>query len=223
MLFEKNADEPIPPASIAKLMTLHLAWQAIEAGSLSRDRRVTVSPRAAFSALPPGSSGVRLRAGDRVSVRDLLRGTGIASGNDAAIALAEALAGSERAFVRRMNSEARRLGLARTVFADASGLSDDSRTTAREVAVLCRLYVAAHPQALLEVHGQPAFVYRPERDGGQADPRRLGSTNLLIGRIDGVDGLKTGYIESSGFNFAATAAREGTRVIAVVLGCPAAT
>ncbi len=226
VLFEKNADEPMPPASIAKLMTLHLAWQALEAGTLSRDTRVTVGPRAAFVALPPGSSGIRLKAGDRVTVRDLLRGTGIASGNDAAIALAEALAGSERAFVWRMNEEALRLGLAATVFTDSSGLDDGSRTTARDVAALCRHYLSTHPAALEEVHRDPAFRYRAERAGGAPeDEIRRSTTNLLIGRLEGVDGLKTGYVENSGvdyFNFAATASREGTRVVAVVLGCPAA-
>jgi D-alanyl-D-alanine carboxypeptidase (penicillin-binding protein 5/6) len=222
VLYEKNADEPIPPASITKLMTLHLVYQALEAGRLSRGHRVTVSPQAAFSALPPGSSGIRLRAGDRVSLQDLLRGAGIASGNDAAIALAEALAGSERAFVRWMNEEAKRLGLERTVFADCSGLSEESRTTAREVASFCRYYLSAHPQSLEEVHRQPAFQYQAEMAaGGMGALIRRGSTNLLIGRLEGVDGLKTGYIERSGFNFAATAAREGTRYIAVVLGCPA--
>lgn len=132
LLYEKNADASIPPASMTKLMSLHLAYEAIASGELSKEQLIPISPEASFQACPPRSSLIFLEAGHRVTLLDLIIALALPSGNDAGVALARAVAGSMSAFVEKMNSEARRLGLTKTRFVDYFGYSAENLTTPRE-------------------------------------------------------------------------------------------
>lgn len=212
ILYEKNADEPHPPASLAKIMTLFLVLDAVDAGRVSLDEPVVTSRHAASM----GGSQVYLAEGERQSVEKLIEAVAIASGNDAAVALAEHLYGTEAAFVAQMNRRAEELGLKGTYFADATGLpvpegQRPAVITARDVAVLSRALILEHPQILewtsirtKEFRAQPRFV--------------LYNTNRLLGRYPGLDGLKTGHTSEAGYHLAATAEQNGVRLIAVVLG-----
>lgn len=205
VLFEQNADAPIPPASITKVLTLYLTFEAIQGGRASVRDIVTVSKNAANA--PPSRMG--LRTGERVSVGELIKGTGIVSGNDAAIALAEYVAGSERNFIALMNIKARQLGMLHSHFVNPNGLPDDAQlTTARDVARLSIAYLRRFPEAL-DIHSLKTYTYHNVT-------RR--NANKLLSRCPGVDGLKTGFVNASRYNITATAARQGKRLIAVVLG-----
>jgi D-alanyl-D-alanine carboxypeptidase (penicillin-binding protein 5/6) len=167
-----------------------------------------------------------LAAGQRVSLRELLLGLAIPSGNDAAVAVALRLAPSAEAFAALMNREARRLGLVNTYFVEPSGISEYNVTTALEFARFCRVYLSLHPETLAELHSVPEFAYPKPENVGEAYRDRPGTIvqynhNRLLGKVEGVDGLKTGYIDEAGYNIALTAERKGTRFIAVLLGAPA--
>lgn len=223
-LYAKNADEAIPPASLAKLMSLHLAYRAIEEKRFSRESPMRISEQASWYNQPPRSSLMLLEEGQRVSLQEVMLGLAIPSGNDAAIALAENIGGSVDLFVKRMNAEAARLGMSRTFFADPAGVSKRNRTTALDFARFCRLYIQKHPYALDELHTAAGMAY-PQRENwtesGIRWTRMHENHNIIINSYDGADGLKTGYIDESGYNLAATAERGGTRLIAVVLGVEA--
>ncbi|MDQ7794691.1 MAG: D-alanyl-D-alanine carboxypeptidase family protein [bacterium] len=211
----QDPDESRPPASLAKLMTLRLAWQALTRGEIEPGELVIVSENAWRT---PGSR-MFIEVGERVSVADLLRGIAIASGNDAAVALAERLAGTEEAFVARMNAEAARLGLADTRFADSHGLAGTeagAATTALDVARLAVQYLRDHPQSL-ELHSTRRVTYGLSPGG---IPITQENRNRLLWRYEGVDGLKTGFIAEAGYHLVATAEREGMRLVAVILGAP---
>jgi D-alanyl-D-alanine carboxypeptidase (penicillin-binding protein 5/6) len=174
-----------------------------------------------------------LAAGQRVTIRELILGLAVPSGNDAAVAIALRFAPSVEAFAGKMNGEARLLGLGKTNFVEPSGISEYNFTTAREFALFCREYLRMHPETLAKFHSVPEFAYpKPENvaERYRANPGTIvqrnhnrlldngpGNTNA----VRGVDGLKTGYIDEAGYNIALTAAREGTRLIAVILGAPA--
>lgn len=212
VLYEKNADEPRPPASLAKIMTLLLVMEALDAGRVSLDEPVITSRYAASM----GGSQVYLAEGERQSLEKMIEAVAIASGNDAAVALAEHLYGTEAAFVQQMNRRAQELGLQGTYFADATGLPvpDGQRqgvTTARDVAIMSRTLIQEHPQVLewtsirtKEFRSQPRFI--------------LYNTNKLLGSYPGMDGLKTGHTSEAGYHLAATAEQNGVRLIAVVMG-----
>jgi D-alanyl-D-alanine carboxypeptidase (penicillin-binding protein 5/6) len=175
---------------------------------------------------PPRSSLMFLGPGQTVSLREILLGLAVSSGNDAAIAAALSAAPTVGKFVRMMNDEARRLGLVRTRFVEPSGISEHNMTTAAEFAAFCRFYLAAHPESLGEFHSVPEFAYPKPSNVAAAFRERpgtiiQGNRNALLGAFPGVDGLKTGYIDEAGYNIALTAEREGTRFIAVILGAPA--
>lgn len=206
-LFAQDPERVIPPASLAKIMTLFLAFEAMEAGRLQRDTPIAVSERA-WAQNFPGSSLMFLAPGDQVTAWQVMQGIAIASGNDACVALAEHLAGSEQAFVAMMNEKARELGLSQTRFADAHGLSADARVTAREMALLVRAYLQRFPAAL-ELHSQREFEYVGIEQFNR---------NRLLWSYPEADGLKTGYIPESGYNLVATAQRDGMRLISVLLG-----
>ncbi len=225
LLYEKNADASIPPASMTKLMSLHLAYEAIASGQLSKEQLIPISPEASFQASPPRSSLMFLETGQRVTLLDLMIGLALPSGNDAGVALARAVAGSMPAFVERMNSEARRLGLTKTRFVDSFGYSAENLTTPREFARFCRFYLETHPEAIEELHRLTEYTYPREENipqGGSSvyGPITQYNHNVLVGILDGVDGLKTGYIDESGYNLALTAEREGRRLLAVLMGGP---
>ncbi len=228
VLYEKNADEIIPPASMTKLMTIHIALEYINSGKYSADDIVPISKNADFRSLPPHSSLMFLEQGQRVSLIKLLQGLALPSGNDAAIAVAEYIAGSVEDFVQLMNNKAEALNLSNTHFDDSSGLSEKNLTTAREYASFCRIYIEKNKAYLKKLHTPADFTYPKAANipiGGDSvyGPITQPNHNLLIGRMPGVDGLKTGFIEESGYNFAATAEKDGRRLILVMMGGPGTT
>ena len=210
ILYQQNPDLRIPPASFVKVLTLYLIFDAIRAGQMKTDDMVTVSEKAWRGAYKTDSSAMYIKVGERVKVEDLLKGVAIASGNDACIALAEHLAGSEEAFVAKMNEKAKALGMNDSQFKNSHGLPAEGQyVTAMNMAILARRYIEDHPQALV-LHSATEFEYNHIKQGNR---------NLLLYKNIGVDGLKTGYIKESGYHLVATAKREGQRMIAVVMGC----
>ncbi|MEW8979560.1 MAG: D-alanyl-D-alanine carboxypeptidase family protein [Symbiobacterium sp.] len=230
VLYSKNPNEPIAPASLTKLMTLHIAYKKLEAGEMSLDDPVEVSERA-WAANFPDSSLMYLEPGDHVTVGEILKGIAIDSGNDACVALAEHIAGSVSAFVEMMNEEARALGFTTFHFVDPHGLSPENQITAGEFAEFARLYIQLHPQSLAELHSQKTFsypLYENLSDARKAvtspeahQPITQENRNGLLWTYDGVDGLKTGFIEEAGFNLAVTAKRGDMRLVGVLLGIQA--
>lgn len=221
VLYENNADVVIPPASLTKIMTMMVALDAVDHGVLSLDTRVEIAREDVN--LPYRSSLMYLREGMSVPFDTLLRGMAVVSGNDAAMAVARTIAGSMDGFVQRMNVQARKLGLKDTHFVEPSGLSELNSTTAREMAVLARTYLQRYPEALEKYHSRTSMEF-PTTDvlpAGQSLPAErvvLRATNSLLFRYEACDGLKTGYIDESGYNLVATAQKDGTRVISVTLG-----
>jgi D-alanyl-D-alanine carboxypeptidase (penicillin-binding protein 5/6) len=224
ILAERNARQPIPPASMTKVMTLFLCYEALDQGVIARDPMVTIDEAGSSFSRPPFSSLMLLEEGQVVSFLDLMKGLAVSSGNDAAYAIAEILGPGRKAFVDKMNAKVRELNLENTVFVDPDGWSKYDRTNARDYARLARAYIENYPEALEELHSVPFLVYPlPENMPDGIDfriqvPRKKKNTNLLLGRVDGVDGLKTGYVDESGFNFTATAQRDDVRLIAVIMG-----
>jgi len=225
LVYYKNPDDEIPPASLTKPMTMHLALGEIAAGKASLEE-IIVPPRESWAVYqPPRSSLMFLANGQQLSLRELLLGLAVFSGNDAAVATALRFAPSVEAFVEMMNREAADLGLAKTRFTEPSGISEYNMTTAREFASFCRIYLEAHPESLKDYHSVGEFAYpRAENVAEQyrenPGTRAQRNRNSLLGKLEGVDGLKTGYIDEAGFNIALTAERNGTRFIAVILGAP---
>jgi D-alanyl-D-alanine carboxypeptidase (penicillin-binding protein 5/6) len=210
VLYEQNSNLRISPASFVKVMTLYVVFDAVRAGQLKMDDLVTVSERAWKRTYKTNSSTMYLKVGERVKVEDLLKGITVASGNDACVALAEHLSASEEAFVSKMNEKAGLLGLKDTQFKNSDGSSAEGQyTTAMEMAILSKRYIEDHPEALA-FHSTVRF----EHNGIPQDNR-----NTLLQKNIGVDGLKTGHLKEAGYHLAATAKREGQRMIAVVMGC----
>ncbi|MDR1216256.1 MAG: D-alanyl-D-alanine carboxypeptidase [Treponema sp.] len=226
VLFTKNENERIPPASLTKLMTMHIVLSQIDAGNASLDEIVPLPRETWWGSQPPRSSLMFLADGQRVTLHELLLGLAIPSGNDAAVAVALRFASSVEAFVELMNKEAKRLGLENTVFTEPSGVSEYNMTTAAEFAIFCKYYLETHPMSLIDYHSVGKFDYPKQENmprGSRSNPGTITqyNHNYLIGRVDGVDGMKTGYIDESGYNIALTARRDDTRFIAVILGAPA--
>jgi D-alanyl-D-alanine carboxypeptidase (penicillin-binding protein 5/6) len=226
VVYAKNSGESIPPASLTKLMTMHLALTEIEAGRASPDEIVPLDPASWAVNQPPRSSLMFLAQGQTVSLGELLLGLAVPSGNDAAVAVALRFAPTVEQFAEAMTGEARRMGLERTRFVEPSGISEYNSTTAREFALFCREYLALHPQTLKNYHSVAAFDYPKASNVPEPYRDRPGTIvqynrNALLGTVEGVDGFKTGYIDEAGYNIALTAERRGTRFIAVILGAPA--
>lgn len=221
VLYEKRADTIIPPASLTKIMTIHLVLELAREGAVSLEEDFRVPEAAWARNQPPRSSLMFLGPGQHVDLRQLLVGLAVASGNDAAVAVALRLAGSVPDFVDMMNSEARRLGYEVMRFHDPAGLSPRNVITAREYADFIRHHLRRWPDTLDEVYSRREIIY-PTADN--FDARRIGGAvrqenrNNLLFDYEGVDGLKTGYIHASGYNLAVTARRGDMRLIAVVLG-----
>jgi D-alanyl-D-alanine carboxypeptidase (penicillin-binding protein 5/6) len=207
-------------------MTIHIALRAAASGEISLDEK-TQPPKESWAInQPPRSSLMFLAAGQQVSLRELLLGLAIPSGNDAAVAVALRLAPSVAVFADMMNEEARRLGLQITRFAEPSGISEKNLTTAREFARFCQYYVSLYPLALQEFHSVREFAYPKPENVAERYREKPGTIvqynhNTLLKDFPGVDGLKTGYIDEAGYNIALTAEQEGTRFILVLLGAPA--
>ncbi|WP_246088498.1 D-alanyl-D-alanine carboxypeptidase family protein [Phreatobacter stygius] len=210
VLFEKAADELQAPASLAKLMTMSIVFEEMRQGRLPLDQEVVISTDAwRRGGAPSRTSSMYVAVNSRVRVQDLLRGAIIQSGNDASIALAEAISGTEANFVVLMNKRARDLGLVRSVFRNATGLPDpDQRMTAREVARLAEHIIKTFPEQYA-VYAEREFTWNNIRQQNR---------NPLLGTYNGADGLKTGYIEEAGFNLAGSAVQSNQRLIVVVLG-----
>jgi D-alanyl-D-alanine carboxypeptidase (penicillin-binding protein 5/6) len=225
VLYAKNPREEIPPASLTKLMTLHLLQKAVESGRTSLDAIVPIGEESWALNQPPRSSLMFLAPGQIVTLKELMLGLAVSSGNDAAIAAALYLAPSVREFAGMMTAEARRMGLNYTRFVEPSGISEFNLTTAAEYTVFCREYVRLHPRSLTELHSVSEFAYPkaanlPAARRGNPGSIVQANRNTLLRTFPGVDGLKTGYIDESGFNIALTAQRDGTRFITVILGAP---
>ncbi|MDR0410418.1 MAG: D-alanyl-D-alanine carboxypeptidase [Treponema sp.] len=226
VLFTKNENEKIPPASLTKLMTMHIALSQVDAGNASLDEIVPLPREAWWGSQPPRSSIMFLADGQRVTLRELLLGLAVPSGNDAAVAVALRFASSIDAFVGLMNEEAKRLGFENTIFTEPSGVSEYNMTTAAEFAVFCKYYLEAHPMSLVQYHSVGRLDYPKQEnmpENSRANPETVTqyNHNYLLGRVDGVDGIKTGYIDEAGYNIALTARRDDTRFITVILGAPA--
>ncbi|MDR1776600.1 MAG: D-alanyl-D-alanine carboxypeptidase [Desulfovibrio sp.] len=204
VLYAHKADLSLPPASLTKIMTLFLALDAVRAKQISLNTLVKIGKNASNV----GGSSMHLKAGERVPLHSLLAGMAVASGNDAATAVAQRLAnGSTKNFVKRMNRKISALGLRRTQFRNPTGLPDPGqKSTAREMALLARAYLRAHPRAR-DMHALPSVSH---------NGRALYNTNGLLGQ-QGIDGLKTGFT-SAGYNIVITAGRDKTRLLAVVMG-----
>jgi len=205
VLSEINADAITYPASLTKMMTLYLTFEALNAGTLRVDQYLPVSSEAASKA----PTKLHLIPGDSVQVQDLILGIVTKSANDAAAVLAEGLAGSEVAFAERMTAKARQLGMTNTVYRNASGLPDpEQRTTARDEAQLSLALYHDFPREF-RYFATRQFYFRG---------RLIATHNHLLEWYEGADGIKTGYIGASGFNLAASALRNGHRLIGVVMG-----
>jgi D-alanyl-D-alanine carboxypeptidase (penicillin-binding protein 5/6) len=205
-LFAKNPDLPVPPASMSKLMTALLVFEEIEAGRLKLDDTLPVSERAWRT----GGSKMFVKVGERVRVEDLLRGMIIQSGNDACVVFAEALAGSEAAFVERMNRRAQELGLTNSRFKNSTGLHDPEHfMSVRDLATLASRIIREHPR-FYRYYGEKEFEY--------AKIRQPNRNPLLQAGVPGVDGVKTGYTEEAGYGLVVSAERNGRRIIAVLAG-----
>jgi D-alanyl-D-alanine carboxypeptidase (penicillin-binding protein 5/6) len=223
VLYEHHADDPIAPASLTKLMTIHLALREIEEGRLEPSQVLVPGPDAWARNMPPRSSLMFLGPNQKLTVEQLLKGLVVDSGNDAAIEVAERIAGSVPAFVAMMNREAVRLGYRTMRFVEPAGVSADNTITAREYADFARRFIFLHPDSLKELFSLREFTYPlPENltGGNHEKPVTQTNRNVLLGRYDGVDGLKTGYIDESGYNIAVTAERAGMRLVCVILGVP---
>lgn len=214
ILYEKNADRIIPPASMTKLAVMYVVFQDIAAGKASLDDIVPLRSASWAVNAPAGSSLMFLAEGQTVSLRELLLGLAVVSGNDAATAVADYIAGSQSAFIERMNAEIKKLGLKHTRFVDSSGYSEHNRTTAREFVSFARAYLNLYPESLNEFHSVKEFAYP------KSNPIVQKNTNPALGIIEGVNGLKTGFIPESGYNLALTAERGSVSVLSVTLGGP---
>lgn len=237
ILYQKNADEIIPPASMTKLFAMYVVEEEIASGRFSYDQQIPLPPESWACNMPPHSSLMFLGKGQRVTMEELLLGLSICSGNDAAYALAYTVCGTMEAFVERMNLVAESLGLVHTHFVESSGYSELNQTTAREMAEFATIYLRRHPNSLRRFHSVLSFTYPQSKnlapgdktasqDFSQGLPEKITmpitqeNTNPLLGKLEGCDGLKTGYIDESGYNLSLTAVRGETRFLSVTMGGP---
>jgi len=212
VLYEQNAHEPLPPASVTKVMTLLLIMEAIDSGSVAWEDTVTASEEAAAK----GGSQIYLKVGETMSVSDMVKAIAVSSANDCACAMAEHLCGSESAFVEKMNARAEELGMKDTHFVNCTGLDDDPeasrhRTSAYDIALMSRQLMKYHP----DIQKFTTIWMDTVRDGQFG----LSNTNKLIRFYPGATGLKTGFTSGAGYCLSATAQREGLGLIAVTMGC----
>ena len=212
ILYEKNAHEALPPASVTKVMTMLLIMEAIDSGKIGWDDMVTASESAAAK----GGSQIYLKVGETMSVSDMVKSIAVSSANDCACAMAEHLAGSESAFVDEMNERARELGMNDTHFVNCTGLDDgadaaEHKTSAYDIALMSRELLGGHP----DIKKYTTIWMDTVRSGRFG----LSNTNKLIRFYSGATGLKTGFTSGAGYCLSATAQREGMELIAVVMGC----
>jgi D-alanyl-D-alanine carboxypeptidase (penicillin-binding protein 5/6) len=217
-LFARDADRLMPPASMAKMMTTHVAFSLIKQGKLKLDQMVTVRPETWQKWHGPAAgSTMFLSAGEQVSVENLLHGIVTLSGNDACVVLAEAVSGTEQAFTDLMNAEAKRLGMTNSHFGTSNGWPDEGVThvTARDLAKLAASTINDFPDLYVKFYQQTSFTWGKTM-GGEAISQ--GNRNPILGRVAGADGLKTGHTEEAGYGFTGSAVQNGRRLIMVVAG-----
>jgi D-alanyl-D-alanine carboxypeptidase (penicillin-binding protein 5/6) len=219
VLYAKDPDRRIPPASMAKMMTTHLAFHLIKQGELKLDKVCTVQPETWRKWHgPQAGSTMFLSAGEQVSVENLLHGIVTLSGNDASVVLAECIAGTEPAFAQRMTAEAKRLGMNNSQFGNSNGWPDEgyTYTTARDLALLAEATVQETPDLYKMFYQKESFTWGRTLGGGQ--PITQGNRNPLLGKVPGADGLKTGHTAEAGYGFTGSAEQNGRRLVMVVAG-----
>ena len=207
VLLAKDADKPMKPSSMAKMMTIYILWEEMKAGRVTLDTQYRISE----SAWRMQGSKMFLAIDSQVAVRDLIPGIIVHSGNDASVAVAEGISGSQNAFAERMTKKAREFGMKNTTFTNADGWPDEKQfTSARDLAILAQRTIQDFPEYYKKYYAQRDFKYQ----NYQVQINR----NLLLGKVDGVDGLKTGHTDEAGFGLTASAERNGRRVILVING-----
>lgn len=219
VLYAKDANRRIPPASMAKMMTTHVVFDLIKRGELQPDRTCTVRPETWQRWHgPEAGSTMFLSPGEQVSVRNLLHGVVTLSGNDATVVLAECISGTEAAFVALMNRQSREMGLANTHWGNPVGWPDNgvTYTTARDLAMLAAGTIRDYPELYREYYGQREFTWGRTMGSNQAITQ--GNRNPLLGRVAGADGLKTGHTAEAGYGFTGSAEQNGRRIVMVVAG-----
>ena len=213
ILYEKNPDASIYPASMTKIMTAIVAFDLIKSGDLSLDDNFIVSEKA-WRLSTAGYSSMFIMVGDEVSVEDLLRGIIVASGNDACIALAEGIAGTEEEFAILMTAKAQEIGMKNTNFSNSSGINDPNNySTVRDILLMSNYLIKEHPK-FYEYFAEKEFTW--DRTGG--DPITQGNRNPLLYKNLGADGIKTGYLAVEKYSLASSIMRNGRRLIAVGSG-----
>jgi D-alanyl-D-alanine carboxypeptidase (penicillin-binding protein 5/6) len=221
VLLAKNADQRMPPASMAKMMTTEVAFELIDRGQLPLSKACTVRPETwkAWHG-PQAGSTMFLSVNEQVSVENLLHGIVTLSGNDASVVLAECIAGTEQAFAEQMNALAHKLGLNNSRFGNSNGWPDEGRTfvTARDLATLARASVERHPKLYKQFYGQPSFTWGKTLGSGQDITQA--NRNPILGKIPGADGLKTGHTDEAGYGFTGSAEQNGRRLVMVIAGLP---
>ncbi len=219
ILFAKDADRRMPPASMAKMMTTHIVFDMIKKGELKLDQKFTVRPETWQKWHgPQAGSTMFLSPGEQVSVENLLHGVVTLSGNDACVVLAEGISGTEEAFVARMNAEAKRMGMTNSRFGTSNGWPDAGRTmvTAKDLATLAVSSVRDYPDLYRKFYQQKEFSWG--KTMGKGDAIVQANRNPILGRIAGADGLKTGHTEEAGYGFTGSAEQNGRRLVMVVAG-----
>jgi D-alanyl-D-alanine carboxypeptidase (penicillin-binding protein 5/6) len=210
ILFQQDADELFPPASMSKLMTLEVLFRAIKEGRVHKTDEFMMSVNAwRNGGAPSGTSAMMVPVNTKATVDELIQGIAVQSGNDAAMCIAEGMAGTEGAFARMMNEEARRVGLVKSTFANATGLPNPNQLmTARELAILARYLINEYPE-FYPVFSQKEFLYRKHK---------FINRNPLLFLNIGADGLKTGHIAAAGYGLVGSAVQDGKRLVVVVSG-----
>jgi D-alanyl-D-alanine carboxypeptidase (penicillin-binding protein 5/6) len=219
VLLSKNADQRIPPASMAKMMTTNVAFELIDRGDLPLNKMCTVRPETWQKWHGPAAgSTMFLSPGEQVSVENLIHGIVTLSGNDASVVLAECIAGTEEAFANVMNENAKRLGLTNSNFGNSNGWPDEGRTyvTAHDLAVLARAEIENHPKLYKQFYSQTEFTWGKTLGSGANITQA--NRNPLLGRVPGADGLKTGHTDEAGYGFTGSAEQNGRRLVMVIAG-----
>lgn len=217
VLYSKGADQRIPPASMAKMMTVYVAFDMIKRGELKLDQKFMVRPETWRQWHGPAAgSTMFLETGEQVSVKDLLHGIVTLSGNDACVVLAEGVAGTEASFVQRMNDAAKKLGLTNSHFGNSNGWPDEGVTyvSARDLAKLAKATIEEFPDLYKAFYSQADYT-RTLSDGKTITQA---NRDPLLGRVSGADGLKTGHTEEAGYGFTGSAIQNGRRIVMVVSG-----
>jgi D-alanyl-D-alanine carboxypeptidase (penicillin-binding protein 5/6) len=221
VLYSKDADVRMPPASMAKMMTVHIAFDLIKKGDLKLAQTCDVRPETWKQWHGPAAgSTMFLAAGEKPRVEDLLDGVVTLSGNDASVVLAECISGTEPAFANLMNQEAQRLGMRNSHFGNSNGWPDNGVTyvTARDLATLARATIETTPDLYKRFYSRTSFTWGKTMGGNQ--PIEQGNRNPILGVVPGADGLKTGHTDEAGYGFTGSAIQNGRRLIEVVAGLP---